>query len=175
MGVESVWACDLDAEGRLEPSSLSRLLDRAQREIRPVMMVVSVAGTTELGMIDPINRVADILESFQRDRGVHVWHHIDAAYGGYFCSTLGSDDCGLPMASQEALRACPRASSITLDPHKLGFVPYACGAFVVPDAAPIGSLPSMRRTWRIRKTRRFPAGLQPWRDPERQPVPARSG
>ena len=38
------------------------------------------------------------------------------------------------MASQEALRACPRASSITLDPHKLGFVPYACGAFVVPDA-----------------------------------------
>ncbi len=134
MGVESVWACDLDAQGRLEPSSLSRLLDRAQRENRPVMMVVSVAGTTELGMIDPINRVADILENFQRERGVHVWHHIDAAYGGYFCSTLGSDDCGLPMASQEALRACKRASSITLDPHKLGFVPYACGAFVVPDA-----------------------------------------
>ena len=60
--------------------------------------------------------------------------HIDAAYGGYFCSVLKGDASSLSAASEAALRAFPRASSLTLDPHKLGFVPYACGAFLVPDA-----------------------------------------
>jgi glutamate/tyrosine decarboxylase-like PLP-dependent enzyme len=27
-----------------------------------------------------------------------------------------------------------RSDSITIDPHKLGYVPYACGAFLTPDA-----------------------------------------
>ncbi|MDP1777205.1 MAG: pyridoxal-dependent decarboxylase, partial [Brevundimonas sp.] len=33
-----------------------------------------------------------------------------------------------------ALRAIARSDSITIDPHKLGYVPYACGAFLTPDA-----------------------------------------
>ena len=134
MGVESVWACELDALGRLDPVSLIKLLDKAQRDRRPVMMVVTVAGTTELGMIDPVDQVADILDDRMRHQGLHFWHHIDAAYGGYFCSTLGGHDCVLSDTSRAAFRAFSRASSVTLDPHKLGFVPYACGAFLVPDA-----------------------------------------
>jgi glutamate/tyrosine decarboxylase-like PLP-dependent enzyme len=98
------------------------------------MMVVSVAGTTELGMIDPVDKVADLLDELCEHRGLHIWHHIDAAYGGYFCSVLKGDASSLSAASEAALRAFPRASSLTLDPHKLGFVPYACGAFLVPDA-----------------------------------------
>jgi len=134
LGREAVWSCDLDDRGRLSPLSLKGQIDRAKVEGRPIMMVVSVAGTTELGMIDPVDKVADLLDDFREDRGLHIWHHIDAAYGGYFCSALDGEACVLSEASESALRAFPRASSITLDPHKLGFVPYACGAFLVPDA-----------------------------------------
>jgi len=134
LGREAVWSCDLDDRGRLSPLSLKGQIDRAKVEGRPIMMVVSVAGTTELGMIDPVDKVADLLDDFRENRGLHIWHHIDAAYGGYFCSALDGEACVLSEASESALRAFPRASSITLDPHKLGFVPYACGAFLVPDA-----------------------------------------
>ena len=134
LGREAVWSCDLDGTGRLNPLSLKEQINRAEVAGRPIMMVVSVAGTTELGMIDPVDEVADLLDEFREGRGLHIWHHIDAAYGGYFCSALEDESCALSGASQAALQAFPRASSITLDPHKLGFVPYACGAFLVPDA-----------------------------------------
>ena len=134
LGREAVWSCDLDEKGRLSPDALKAQIGRAEVEGRPIMMVVSVAGTTELGMIDPVDKVADLLDELCEHRGLHIWHHIDAAYGGYFCSVLKGDASSLSAASEAALRAFPRASSLTLDPHKLGFVPYACGAFLVPDA-----------------------------------------
>ena len=135
LGREAVWSCDLDEKGRLSPMALKAQIDRAEKAGRPVMMVVSVAGTTELGMIDPVNKVADLLDDLCEHRGLHIWHHIDAAYGGYFCSLLKGGESALSAESEAALQAFPRASSLTLDPHKLGFVPYACGAFLVPDAA----------------------------------------
>ena len=134
LGREAVWSCDLDEKGRLSPDALKAQIGRADVDGRPIMMVVSVAGTTELGMIDPVDKVADLLDELCEHRGLHIWHHIDAAYGGYFCSVLKGDASSLSAASEAALRAFPRASSLTLDPHKLGFVPYACGAFLVPDA-----------------------------------------
>ena len=134
LGREAVWSCDLDEKGRLSPDALKAQIGRAEVDGRPIMMVVSVAGTTELGMIDPVDKVADLLGELCEHRGLHIWHHIDAAYGGYFCSVLKGDASSLSAASEAALRAFPRASSLTLDPHKLGFVPYACGAFLVPDA-----------------------------------------
>ena len=134
LGREAVWSCDLDEKGRLSPDALKAQIGRAEVDGRPIMMVVSVAGTTELGMIDPVDKVADLLDELCEHRGLHIWHHIDAAYGGYFCSVLKGDACSLSATSEAALRAFPRASSLTLDPHKLGFVPYACGAFLVPDA-----------------------------------------
>lgn len=134
LGREAVWSCDLDEKGRLSPDALKAQIGRAEVDGRPIMMVVSVAGTTELGMIDPVDKVADLLDELCEHRGLHIWHHIDAAYGGYFCSVLKGDASSLSAASEAALLAFPRASSLTLDPHKLGFVPYACGAFLVPDA-----------------------------------------
>lgn len=136
MGADAVWPCILDAEGRMDPRSVASQIDKAMACNRPVMMVVSVAGTTELGMIDPVDEVNDILKQYREDQGLHIWHHVDAAYGGYLCSTFRGDasPCQLSNRVQRALNALKGANSITLDPHKLGFIPYACGAFLVPDA-----------------------------------------
>lgn len=134
LGEESLWAVDLDAEGRLDVDDLDRLIRRAEAAGRPVLMAVGVAGTTETGEIDPIDALHDRLERWEAERGVHIWRHVDAAYGGFLCAILGGpDETVLTPASVAALRAIGRADSVTIDPHKLGYTPYACGAFLTRD------------------------------------------
>src|SRR5690606_26230273 len=64
-------------------------------------------------------------------RGRHIWHHVDAAYGGFFCSLLDDHEPSAPKHLQPALHAIGRSDSVTLDPHKLGYVPYASGTILV--------------------------------------------
>lgn len=133
-GDSSFWPVALDHQGVLDVQSLKDQVARALKESRPILMVVSVAGTTELGQCDPIEQVQDYLDQLKFEMKVDVWHHIDAAYGGYFCSLLEdrfSDALGPSLS--KSFSAISRADSVTLDPHKLGYVPYACGAFLVPD------------------------------------------
>ena len=136
LGQESLWSVALDAEGRLDVDDFERLARRAEAGGRPVLMAVSVAGTTETGEIDPIDRLHERLDRWRADRGVHIWRHVDAAYGGFLCSLLGGpDEAELSPESAAALRAIGAAESVTIDPHKLGYVPYACGALLTRDAA----------------------------------------
>ena len=127
--------CDL--EGRYRVEQLHELLQQAQQDKVPVLAVVSVAGTTETGAIDPVDEIESELSQW-RERGVHIWHHVDAAYGGFFCSMLRASEGVDATPSLEArylgaLAAIPKADSVTLDPHKLGYVPYSSGAFLAKD------------------------------------------
>ena len=81
-------------------------------------LVVSTAGTTNTGAIDPL---ADIDASC---RAYGVWHHVDAAYGGGFV---------LCERGRELLAGIARADSITIDPHKSLFLPTGTGCLLVRD------------------------------------------
>jgi aromatic-L-amino-acid/L-tryptophan decarboxylase len=83
--------------------------------------VVSSAGTTNTGAVDPLDGIADLC---LRER---MWHHVDGAYGAFFhfCDELRTG----------ILRGLPRADSVTLDPHKGMFLPYGTGALLVRDGA----------------------------------------
>lgn len=135
LGEESFWSIALDDQGRLDLTAFQDLVLKAEAEGRPVLMAVSVAGTTETGEIDPIEGLHDLLERWEQERGWRIWRHVDAAYGGFLCSLLGgADEVVLGARLVRALKAIGRADSITIDPHKLGYVPYACGAFLTRDA-----------------------------------------
>ncbi|WP_323761958.1 pyridoxal phosphate-dependent decarboxylase family protein [Maricaulis sp.] len=135
LGEEAFWPVELDRHGRLSLAALAEVIDRAFDAGRPVLAVVSVAGTTEAGEIDPVDGVCDLLDTL-RTKGRDIWHHVDAAWGGFLCSMLGGDASrALSEHAGRALTAIRRANSVTLDPHKLGYVPYACGAFLVRDLA----------------------------------------
>jgi glutamate/tyrosine decarboxylase-like PLP-dependent enzyme len=54
----------------------------------------------------------------------NCWYHVDAAYGG----TLAFSE-----KHRDKLRGIELADSITFDPHKWMFVPFACGAVLVRD------------------------------------------
>jgi len=134
LGENSFWPVETDEAGHLDPGDLKTKIDLAEAQCRPVLMVVSVAGTTEAGEIDPIHKVTALLETLCTERGRHIWHHVDAAYGGFMCAVLHQGGSKwLSPESTKALRAISQADSITLDPHKLGYVPYACGAFLARD------------------------------------------
>jgi aromatic-L-amino-acid decarboxylase len=83
-------------------------------------LVVSSAGTTNTGAVDPLDAIAD---SCVRER---LWHHVDGAYGAFFyaCPEL-----------RPLLRGLARGDSLTLDPHKGMFLPYGTGALLVRDGA----------------------------------------
>jgi glutamate/tyrosine decarboxylase-like PLP-dependent enzyme len=133
LGENSFRNAPLDRHGRLDPDALDKLIEAAREDGRPVLAVVTVAGTTEAGEIDPVDVIADRLEARRAD-GCNIWHHVDAAYGGYLCSMLGGDaERVLAPRQRDALAAIGRVDSVTLDPHKLGYVPYACGAFLTRD------------------------------------------
>lgn len=132
LGEEAFWPVALDRQGRLCPDALAARIEEARERGRPVLMVVTVAGTTEMGELDPIDQVAARLTAL-RSEGVDIWHHVDAAYGGFLCA-LDPDEPLLSPARRAALQAIRTAESVTIDPHKLGYVPYACGALLARDA-----------------------------------------
>nr|BFD68055.1 tyrosine decarboxylase [Bdellovibrio sp. HAGR004] len=136
LGAEALWPVQLDSRGHLDLRSLTAQIQRAQREDRPILMVVSVLGTTELGMVDPIHEIQELLDMYRQVEGWHIWHHVDAAYGGFLCSLRGKNSevsSVLSSQSLKAIEAMGRVTSVTIDPHKLGYVPYSSGAFIAAD------------------------------------------
>ncbi len=107
-----------DAELRMDPDALRRMVkeDRAAGH-RPFLVGPS-AGTTNTGAVDPLDAIADVAE----EHG--LWMHVDGAYGGFFILT---------ERGRERFRGIERADSVTLDPHKGMFLPYGTGAIVVRD------------------------------------------
>ncbi|HZF24692.1 MAG TPA: aminotransferase class V-fold PLP-dependent enzyme [Steroidobacteraceae bacterium] len=81
-------------------------------------LVVSSAGTTNTGAIDPLQDISALC------REQDLWHHVDGAYGAFFhmCPEL-----------RPLLAGLPQADSLTLDPHKGMFLPYGTGALLVAD------------------------------------------
>jgi aromatic-L-amino-acid decarboxylase len=84
--------------------------------------VVGVAGTTSTGVVDPLLEVATIA------RGNNCWFHVDAAYGGVLAFS---------EKHKTKLSGIESADSITFDPHKWMFVPFACGAVLVREGGRI--------------------------------------
>lgn len=133
LGKNALCEIPLDESGRLSLSCLDEAISRARVEGRAVGLVVSVSGATGTGTVDPIGKIQDAIDEITTTSGETYWHHVDAAYGGYFCSLLNGRGGVLSKDVENSLRAIARVNSVTLDPHKLGFVPYSCGAFLARD------------------------------------------
>ena len=131
---------------RLDPEALQDALERCLRERQPVLMTVAVLGTTEYGTIDPVDRVIEARNAMQA-RGLGFSVHVDAAWGGYLAtlfrnpdgSLRGLDEVGTDFAQfpqpevHAAFAALGASDSVTVDPHKLGYLPYGAGAFICRD------------------------------------------
>ena len=110
----------VDAKYRMRVDALREAIERDRREgLRP-FLVVSTAGTTNTGAVDPLDAIADLCAR------EGLWHHVDGAYGAFFHAV---------PELRPLLAGLPRADSLTLDPHKGLFLPYGTGALLVRDGA----------------------------------------
>lgn len=133
----------VDSKMRLSPPGLESRLEDASRNRTPVLAVVAMLGTTEFGTIDPLHEVVELRRRF-RTRGFEFGLHVDAAWGGYLASIFRDPDGRFVPVDQvrkglahfpsdsvyASFQALAHADSITVDPHKLGYLPYGIGGIV---------------------------------------------
>ena len=131
---------------RTDTDALEEMLARCHRERQPVLMVVGVLGSTEFGTIDPLHELVAARDRWA-DAGLGFAVHVDAAWGGYLCTLFRKPDGSLrPIQDMReefrdfpapevhaAVAALGQVDSITVDPHKLGYIPYGAGAFLCRD------------------------------------------
>ena len=106
----------VDTEDRLEAAVLQQTINNLDEETRKrLFAVVGTGGTTNAGIIDDLDGIANICKS------ENLWFHVDAAYGG---GALAADSV------RHLFNGIEKADSITIDPHKWMFSPYDCGAII---------------------------------------------
>lgn len=151
IGATNMWAVYVDVKARMDMKDLRARLDKCLATKTPVMNVVAVIGTTEESAVDPLKEILALREEY-RSKGLEFLIHADAAWGGYFAAMLNDRDQSDPAAfkriSEEELAALPMseyvteqykvlkyADSITIDPHKAGYVPYPAGGLCYRNSA----------------------------------------
>lgn len=83
--------------------------------------VVGIAGTTSLGLLDPIDQMAKIIE------GKDLFFHVDAAFGGFILPFL--EELGASITPWDF--RVERINSLTCDPHKMGLGVIPSGGFFI--------------------------------------------
>ena len=122
LGRKSLRKIETDDRFHIRLDTLRAAIKQDQSNGNLPICIVGIAGTTSTGVIDPLPELAAIaLEN-------NCWFHVDAAYGG-----------GLAFSDKhkQKLIGIELANSITFDPHKWMFVPFACGTTLVRDGGKV--------------------------------------
>ena len=151
IGASNMWSIPVDVKARMDLTHLDAALGQCLLKKIPVLNVVAIIGTTEESQVDPLNGILAIREKY-RQQGMEFAIHADAAWGGYYKTMLNSNDDSNPvyfkLMNEDAIVALPMSNyvteqykvlqlsdSITIDPHKSGYVPYPAGGLCYRNSA----------------------------------------
>ena len=138
----------VDTRFRMDPDALWEQVRALAGRRQAILACVSVCGTTEESAVDRLDRVLEVRSRAERELGVTFHVHSDACYGGYAATVTRAANgerktaagirasIGESWPSEEwvrAMAALGEADSVSVDPHKLGYVPYSAGAVLVRD------------------------------------------
>jgi tyrosine decarboxylase/aspartate 1-decarboxylase len=123
-------ACDiLGLEIRRVPLTKDFRMDAdlaAEQVDTNTIALVGIAGTTEYGMVDPIESLATIARQYD------LFFHVDAAFGGMVIPFLRD-----PVPFDFAVTG---VTSIAVDPHKMGMSTIPCGCLLTREPDLLSSL-----------------------------------
>ncbi|KAL4754001.1 hypothetical protein BDW72DRAFT_201004 [Aspergillus terricola var. indicus] len=118
LGSSAAWSVPIDKEGRMIPSELEKLVQKALSENRTPFYVNATAGTTVMGSFDPFEDIAAICRRY------NLWLHIDGSWGGSFAFS---------QRQRHKLVGAEKANSIAINPHKMLGVPVTCSFLLASD------------------------------------------
>ena len=125
IGQDSVIAIATDENNKIDCQALAQKCQQLAAQNIKVLAIVGVAGTTETGNIDPLDKMADIAQQYQ------CYFHVDAAWGG---ATL------LSNKHKHLLAGIERADSVTIDAHKQMYVPMGAGVVLFKDPSSVADI-----------------------------------
>ncbi|MCT4340106.1 tyrosine decarboxylase [Enterococcus durans] len=152
VGLDQMIAIPVQEDYRMDVAELEKTIRELAEQKIPILGVVAVVGTTEEGQVDSVDKIVELREKL-RGEGIYFYLHVDAAYGGY-ARSLFLNEAGefVPYESlteffeehqvfhhqvkidksvYDGFKAITEADSVTIDPHKMGYVPYAAGGIVI--------------------------------------------
>lgn len=151
LGQDAVEGIPVDQYCRMNLDILNEKLDYCQKNKIPVIMVVAVMGSTEEGAVDNVCEILHIRESYRSSECnlLNFNIHCDAAWGGYMKTMIIPPkkkkvllrDSGyvpyLPLSEYaiKQYQEMEKVDTITIDPHKAGFIPYPAGALCYRNGA----------------------------------------
>jgi aromatic-L-amino-acid/L-tryptophan decarboxylase len=122
LGRKSLRKIPTDERFHIRTDALQNQIEADRNAGYTPCCVIGIAGATSTGVIDPLSELAAIA------RKNSCWYHVDAAYGGALAFS---------EAHSAKLKGTELADSVTFDPHKWMFVPFACGALLVRDGGQV--------------------------------------
>jgi len=125
IGQENVIAIPTDEHNKIDCQKLSEKCQQLAEQNIKVLAIVGVAGTTETGNIDPLDKIAEIAQQHQ------CHFHVDAAWGG---ATL------LSNKYRPLLKGIEQADSVTIDAHKQMYVPMGAGLVIFKDPSSVSAI-----------------------------------
>lgn len=157
IGGDSLVEVPVDEHFRMDIAALKSIIEETTSKNIPILGIVAVVGSTEEGAVDHVDKIVELKEEF-RKKGINFYFHIDAAFGSYCRSMFLDEDYNFIPENQlkskykeygvfqnceainwpshdvyKAFEAIKEADSITIDPHKMGYVPYAAGGICIQD------------------------------------------
>ena len=120
IGRSSAHQVSTDGRGRMSPAALEQAIAQDLAAGRVPFLIVASAGTSNAGMVDPLDACADLAARHR------LWYHIDAAWGGAIVAS---------RRLRGAVAGLERADSATIDAHKWFATTMGCGMFIVRDPA----------------------------------------
>lgn len=119
IGTDNVCSIRANDEHQVDIRLMERQIeeDLNKTDFKPTT-IVGAAGTRACGAFDDLEALRGLAQKY------NLWFHVDAAYGGFLRI---ADPC------PKHLENLHLADSITIDPHKLLFVPFEAGCLLVRD------------------------------------------
>ncbi|KAE8153195.1 PLP-dependent transferase [Aspergillus avenaceus] len=148
LGSGCIEEIDVNVKARIDLGQLEEKLMECGENQRAVYAVVAIIGSTEEGAVDNLSEILEIRERVEQAHGLRFLVHADAAWGGYFSTMLGPEprkpgdkkfqDGQVPALflrdeTEKDLRELKNVDTITVDPHKAGYIPYPAGSLVYRD------------------------------------------
>lgn len=124
LGTENVRQVPVDGNAAMDPVALSRMIEEDRRAGKLPFSAVATLGTTNAGVLDPVEKVGEIA------RANEMWLHVDAAWGGM---------AALVPELSHLLAGVAQADSITFDAHKKMSVPMGAGIFLTRHREILGA------------------------------------
>lgn len=155
VGEDNLIVLPVDSHYRVDTRKLEQIIQENVDKHIPILGVVPVVGSTEEGAIDHVDKFVQIRDKF-RKQGINFLIHVDAAYGGYGRTLyLDENNQFIPYNKLEdyfkkyniftknnqflkkdvynAYKAIGETDSCTIDPHKVGYIPYNAGGLTIAD------------------------------------------